>query len=253
MFHSFRVSDSFDEAPGSSSYVPTFSPEDLGGIVAWFKADVGITESGGLVSAWADQSPTGVDLTQITEINKPEYITDVINGLPVVRYNGDKWVDQSTTRILDNGDSGCTIFTIMQADTQGAGARTVFQTTGVNGIIDQSNSRLYYNVFQQAGSTNFVTAPYDWENTGFHVQTLDVDFTRSSQELRLFGNSTAGSFAALSGTGFYEPALSPALRLGLNMDYGDIAEFIIYNVALSQANREAVWTYFEDKYALTIF
>jgi hypothetical protein len=57
------------------------------GNVLWLKADAGITQSGGYVSAWADQSGNGKDFTQGTASKQPAYVTGVLNGKPVVRFD----------------------------------------------------------------------------------------------------------------------------------------------------------------------
>lgn len=48
-------------------------PADLTGLYAWFDAEVGVTESGGAISAWADQSGNGNDLAQSSAGLKPQY------------------------------------------------------------------------------------------------------------------------------------------------------------------------------------
>ena len=50
---------------------PAFSPDQLSGLVAWYRHNTGITSSGSLVSAWADQTASGNNLLQATAANKP--------------------------------------------------------------------------------------------------------------------------------------------------------------------------------------
>lgn len=53
---------------------------------AHFDAAVGITESGGFASAWADQSGNGRNLLQASGANQPAY--DTTGGIPSLIFNG---------------------------------------------------------------------------------------------------------------------------------------------------------------------
>lgn len=57
------------------AYYPSDNPTSL---VAWFRMGVGITESGGFASAWADQSGNGNNLVQATGTNQPAYATGIL-------------------------------------------------------------------------------------------------------------------------------------------------------------------------------
>lgn len=54
---------------GAGGFIPT----NLSGCVLWLRADLGITLNGSDVSAWADQSGQGRDVSQGTAANQPAY------------------------------------------------------------------------------------------------------------------------------------------------------------------------------------
>jgi hypothetical protein len=57
------------------------------GLIAWYKADVGVTKDGSnKVSQWDDQSGNGHHLTQPTALNKPTWQASVLNGLPGIQF-----------------------------------------------------------------------------------------------------------------------------------------------------------------------
>lgn len=60
----------------------------------WVRADAGVTTEGGAaVSAWADQSGHGADLTQGAVIARPTLVPDGANGAPAIRFDGtDDWL-----------------------------------------------------------------------------------------------------------------------------------------------------------------
>lgn len=61
------------------------------GLVAWLKADAltGLT-NGQAVAKWMDSSPAGHDAVQSDTAKQPVCIRDGQNGLPVVRFDGDR-------------------------------------------------------------------------------------------------------------------------------------------------------------------
>jgi len=61
-------------------------PQDS--MVLWLDAGKGITEIGGLVSNWEDQSVNGNNAVQGTASFQPTHITDELNDKPIVRFTG---------------------------------------------------------------------------------------------------------------------------------------------------------------------
>ena len=57
------------------------------GLVAWLRADVGVTLNGSAVSEWADQSGSGNNATQAMAANRPALISSGLNGEPVLQFN----------------------------------------------------------------------------------------------------------------------------------------------------------------------
>jgi len=73
--------DGQGQASGAS---PTFAPPDISGNLLWLRSDLGITIATG-VSAWADQSGNGNNLTQATGGRQPVYsAAGGPNGLPML-------------------------------------------------------------------------------------------------------------------------------------------------------------------------
>ncbi len=66
-----------DAAEVGSTYqfraTKVWKPTDISGCVLWLRSDLGVTQSGGLVSQWADQSGNNNHLTQTVEAKKPIY------------------------------------------------------------------------------------------------------------------------------------------------------------------------------------
>ena len=58
-----------------------------GSLSLWLKADTGVTTSGSSVTQWNDQSGSGNNVTPQNG-NDPTLVSNVINSLPVIRFNG---------------------------------------------------------------------------------------------------------------------------------------------------------------------
>lgn len=65
-----------------------FSPQDLAGLILDLDADKGITLNGGDVSAWADQSGEGNDISQGTEADQPLFVASWRNGRASLSFDG---------------------------------------------------------------------------------------------------------------------------------------------------------------------
>lgn len=65
-----------------------WTPASLPNLVAWWDADdsATITQAAGLVSAWADKSGAGNDLTQGTALNQPITGSDTIGGKNAIKF-----------------------------------------------------------------------------------------------------------------------------------------------------------------------
>jgi hypothetical protein len=75
-----------DAAPDSG--VASVQPSSVSDLLLWLEADEGITEAGGYVSEWADQSAQGNDASQPDPASQPQAVPAAINGLPAVRFDG---------------------------------------------------------------------------------------------------------------------------------------------------------------------
>src|SRR5439155_17313853 len=66
---------------------PPFSPAEIGGLKLWLKADALALNNNDPVSTWTDSSGNGNSPTS-SGTKRPTYKTNVLNGKPVVRFDG---------------------------------------------------------------------------------------------------------------------------------------------------------------------
>lgn len=94
----------------------------------WMDASAGVTESGGIVSAWADQSGNGNNFSQVSGSLQPTYDATGLNGLPTIIFNNDELV----SGVLSSSISNATIYCVWKMDTDYNGGTIMGQTSGTN-------------------------------------------------------------------------------------------------------------------------
>lgn len=216
-----------------------FAPTDIAGCVLWLRAD-GITglSDGDPVTTWADESGEGNDATQATTAKKPSYETGVLNGKPVVRFDG---VDDELSGISVAKSGAYSLFVV---------AKKVGAITG--GLLDFNRSDNFGSYFESAGkfalnhrNTEAIYTPNVPETWWLLSGKWD------GAEIQARVNGSNGSAVTMASVLTDDPMTGRLGRLhdGYYLN-GDIAEVLLYNSALNGANVSSVEGYLEDKYAL---
>lgn len=218
--------------------VGPFSPSDIAGLQGWWDADaiVGLND-GDAVATWEDSHTSNHDLAQATAGQRPTYQTNEINGLPVVRF----------VAADDNLTSGA--FTLNQPLTYFA----VVKMTDSGGFVylcdgNAADSLIIYNANDGAkfkGYAGSVGPSLTVDTTNFHVIAFKFDNASSAAYLD-------GGSAVTGTTGAGNPGgLTLGARASASSGFtGDIAEFLVYDSALSDVNRAAVEAFLATKYGL---
>lgn len=231
---------------GAGPSAAGFSPLSLSPI-AWFKAD-GITglSDAAAVTQWDDASGNGRHVLQATAANQPLYKTAILNGLPVVRFDGsnDRLVSAAfaqpqewTVCAVAKTTSTASLQSIVDTDSGSRHAQLLRANTAVESIA-----------FSAAGSafTDSETAT----PTNFNVLTA----RRDSTTVQVFVNGTSAGSTATTGT---PSSVTTVFQLGCTgagsqFLTGDIAEAIYFGSALSTTDRQRVQTYLGTKYNITV-
>lgn len=234
------------------------TPDQIAGLQLWLKADAitGLND-GDALTTWTDSSTNGRDVTQAASGEKPTYKTGIINGQPVVRFDGGDVLVNAAAQLILRTRS---VFVVLQGNVDGAylGVLSIYPATGddnarADGIVYHVSANLHW--FAAEGGPNYsVAAP----GAGATPLAIYCDVAATTGTLYVNGASvatdatfttfnvaSAGGFAV--GGRFLSGALSASYRFN-----GDIAEIIIYDSALSDANRQAVEAYLSAKYGIAL-
>ncbi|MEM1054794.1 MAG: lectin-like protein [Bacteroidota bacterium] len=243
----------------------------------WLRADQGVNLDGsGNVSAWIDQTGSGLTATQATAAQQPSFVASGINGEPALNFDGTEDL-LSFGDVLDDvfagADKQFEMFVAFREDTPNGPSANGFLAKLSNGfglgsdsheiMMGTFNGRLdmitYHTLSFSAwvratGTTVLSTTPhvgsyrYDGSldtNTGRNRITFNLD---GQAETATDVNGSAGDIQ----NGTSPLSVGAALDAdGVRSDYhfdGLIAEILLYEGLLSSADRMAVETYLCGKY-----
>lgn len=248
-------------------------------IVLWLDAARGLTQSGGFVSAWADQTSFHNDAAQSTATLQPTLLASGIHGLPVVHFDEDTGGSSPTTGAgaeldiadalslqwstgefyvaivgdfdnpLDGGGPEREIGLFYGKSQTGSAAPSVSFSGNVSLGIDPSN------VQGLALSTNFSNGDWVYTNTAYNDGTphlFSAQREAGTLQLRVDGAVVASNLALPDDVGAIGVPVtigSGASGRALRLD-GDIAEMLAVKGPIAQSDRAALEQYLLSKYGL---
>lgn len=221
-------------APGG-----TFKATSLTGCALWVRGSLGITLNGSNVSAWADQSGNGRNLTQGTGAKQPLYVASAQNGQSGVRFDGVAQYLQTAT------------FTLAQPMTWWVVVKQISWT--LNAYMFANAGGAGPATFHQAGSSPDVSihAGNDLINTGLPLSTYGiVSMILNSTSSIQVGNQSpvtgsAGVAGIANGVGMGAFAGTPSAFSNV-----EICEAIIYDHQQSAGDLATVLAGLRSLYGL---
>jgi hypothetical protein len=217
------------------------------GMKLWLRADFGVVkDASNLVSSLTDESGSGNTGTSGGS-SQPLFVSGVMNGNPALHFNGQSTVINLPSFLWTG--TAAEGFVILRATSEQPSANRGLWSIGSNyrnaypqsdgQIVDDFGSGNYYS----SGATvvrlneqhlyNVVSTSTEWTSR----LNGRVQFTTASNTVGFWPWPVIGSGGAVSGYG------------STNFD-GDIAEVIIYDHALSSAERDSVNSYLLSKYGM---
>lgn len=245
---------------------PAFVPTDICGCQLWLKADAGTYQDAAFttpasidtdpVGGWQDQSGNGNHMTQtIDNAYRPLLKLNIQNGLPAARFDGvNDYLQAASNAVLDFTTESLSGFAVCH----GATTKTDYlfskrRTSGYRFTTSYSapNDRLR---FQAADAVDVGSCVYATTVTA--MMLAEFVFAHGGNAALYKNGGSLGAPVSFATVDIYSS--SDTFTVGANSDApisvnnlsGDIAEIIIYNSALSDANRIRVETYLNSRYAI---
>lgn len=209
-----------------------FSPSSVTGLQVWLQADSLALADADPVATWTDSSGNGNNATQATSGSQPTYKTNIVNGKPVVRFDGtDDWLASVTM----GGQRQ--IFAVFR------NATALFN--GYWGLLEARSATVSdrWGLFT-ISSDNFYNDPSPaeaWRN-GVSVSPISASLA-PIDEFFVLVYTTPNAGSAARGIGQLQEVVFGAF---------DLAELLLYDAPLSDSNRQAVQSYLGTKYGVTI-
>lgn len=241
--------------------LPGVTPDAVAGLQGWWKADAGVYHTTGpdvdaldgeTVVKWADQSGNSRHLVTGTA---PTFKTAIVNGRPVIRFVAASSQVLSTTGFAVStlvANNAYTILCVLKKATSGALDGHWYAHDNIAGA----------NAIGVASDTNDDLAVQNYDGTPDAVikaaslaaafNTLTAMHSGGNIYAGVSDTRDASLASAASGN---TSVLTEVFNVGRNFGgYGsfDIAELAIYNVAVSEADRQNIERYLAFKYGITL-
>jgi hypothetical protein len=249
-----------------------FTPPNITGLAIWHDpSDTSSITHGGAndVTQIDDLSGNGLHATS-SGSSSPTTNTRTINGLNGLDFDGGSdSLAGATTGITITGAGGITIFVVIHQDSTAPASQGIMHfvnnigTADLIGVLLELRTNKYAMAWGE-GETGSATGK-EWtslhESSGTAQTTTPVLLTArlstAAQTLRKNGTAISLTSLATSGSPTFMQNLGGAdlnnvigKRSGTERFNGIVGEVIVYDSALSDANRDEVETYLMDKWGL---
>lgn len=224
---------------------PAFSPADVAGLQLWLEADAltGLAD-GAPVTTWPDASGQGHDFAQAITDHRPTYETAQVNGHATLHFTtNDSLIGPDFAVLL--GTTAATLFVVFGLDDPGVSQYGVLRTldTGSDYWRYAGDGNGYFGVFR---ANRINTYPTSMPTTGTHLVAVVSGVGTGSYHAYLDGADAGARDPDFGGAG---PVILGQDGVG-NRLAGRIAEVIVYDSALADADRTAIEGYLNGKYSL---
>lgn len=242
------------KTPGSSNEIVCGPGEPFANLRLWLMATAGI--SNGVdntnIFTWEDQSPYENDATQTIYVNAPRYRTNIINGHPVVRFDGnDDWMKINNLAGVLSGEA--TFFAVFEPKTDTDDGYYLSTNFGGNNRI-KFGHRITGELIYDDDVASLSSGSYINEKVIVSCNvTPDIraeGYINSRQGIPWTSNmNSSGADRASLGQEFDGNGSDSETS---NHWEGDLAELIIYDKILTDDERHHIESYLAIKYGITI-
>jgi cysteine-rich repeat protein len=209
------------------------SPADISGLALWLKADAitGLSD-GASVASWTDSSGNGRNAVQT--IGQPVYKTNILNGKPVVRFN-------PSQQLAVSNNFAAPVSVIYVGHLTGGANQRLFGGVNNNWLLGFWGGHMRVAHFGSwVSDPNGPAADTDWYT---YTALISGSNSKVYENGTLFADSSTGQGPnGITLNGYNSDGV------GGETSDGEIAEVIVYNRVITDAERQDVEAYLNNKY-----
>jgi hypothetical protein len=218
-----------------------FNPASIPGLTLWFDSSnaASITQSGGSVSQWNDLSGNNNNMTSVGS-NEPTLQIGGANGLNTLLFPGVASTYRMALTNQVNVDAASTLICVVRRYDGGISVLLSAGTTGTTynplmagSGVDASNTK-YYSIASETIN-----------NTGYYLISTSINNSSSAGWLTRINTV---SYTPTVTTTIKSPAYYDSINGGTSTGGIYVAEFVLYNSALSLANIKRIENYMRHKW-----
>ena len=240
------------QSDGTTKFRHIFLPSDIGGLVNFFSADIGVISSNNLVSVWNDQTAYGYNATQSTQGLRPLLSSTGLNSLPCVLFDGST-SGMMLTCTSTNAYSTSSICLVMYAHQKTTNDNNILSTDGAwatnSGRVFLTQNTLTPSIkFYDSTASTFSTLT-DGVPCIFIFTTSIVSNT-ATINLYVNGNNVQTATETVTGStlNYNQVDIGGWSNGQTGTFYGGISSLLIYNTVLSTPNRQLIEGYLAWKW-----
>lgn len=229
----------------------------VGNVQLWLKGNSGVTDAGGVASAWTDQSGNGFNVTQNNASARPAIQANQSNFNPAIKFDGTDDQLSLTGGIMGTGTYNDFNAIIVSRAAANATNTQLYEAQASGGRINMHIPWNNNNIYWDAGDAGTNRLNTNWNgvlNTNYlWTLTSSVSGTASGAKkdifrngLRIANNNAQNSFTGNNST-FYLGS-----QAGNNFTNGDISEIVLYTGNLTSNQLQRINSYMSIKYGLTL-
>ena len=233
-----------------------FAPTNLSDCVIWLQAgsdDVQFNPNTGRVTTWLDRSGNNNHAYQTDTNRQPVFVSSGLNGLPALHFDQRLFNDAYAAGLVTSNalNAAFSVFTVMCVrDDSGRGIawRRFVGSLDKNWLLGTYSDGSFYahaDTSELSGIAARLRAPYQFGRT----YTLSAVNTTSEQRFYVNGYDLTGNSSLTTSPG--RLTIGGCARNAADPSDVVIAEVIVYERALSAAERDQVEAYLKERYAVS--
>ncbi|MDO8429607.1 MAG: LamG domain-containing protein, partial [Candidatus Daviesbacteria bacterium] len=232
-------------------------PTSFNGLKVWYLANAQDSSDDSTLGSLFDSSGNNYTTTQGTAANKPTFKTNIINSLPIVRFDGTNDSFNATSYSAFMNTSNFSFFAVAKTNVSNDGGNHTIlgrNHSASGGAWDfgiATNGKVNISTWNGSGTQTQVKGATALGTSSFYIISATDDGTTRT----IYLNGTQDN----SGTGTtINDTISTPVTVGVahggsaELWNGDIAEVILYNRSLSSTERQTIETYLSNKYNISV-